>query len=337
VRVLGRDQGLWGHAQTRAALDLGGLRLRRTASTRPLLGGTARVHLLVERRRAPEARRVAPPSLPPAFLGGAGRRRVGRPGTPAGCNALAGLGDALDLCGLGGARGRGRWLGPRAGVPAEQPEGFSSPAPLGIFHVHRADDTGPVPAARRLLAGTARVCESQGQRGLLLAPRRHRLAHRPRARDHRAQPSALLQAHPQRAVTVSLPVGHHAVPPVEPERHTRRDGHGGLGAVTGMAIAQAHAEREALPVHTATQEPLRESVMAVWAMPRGGAGGDKPCNRAGRLLLGPLQGDRCRRLMEPWCREGLPLKGVKCDGTKHAVARGGTQRLAPLSEAVSVQ
>jgi hypothetical protein len=104
-----------------------------------------------------------------------------------------------------------------------------------------------------------------------------------------------------------------------------------------MAIAQAHAEREAIATHAETQEHLLEIVMAVFAMPIGRAGWDKPCHRAGLLLIGPIQGDRCRILMEPWGREGIHLKGVECDGTKHAVEIGGKQRIENLSEAVIVQ
>src|SRR5207245_7004663 len=102
---------------------------------------------------------------------------------------------------------------------------------------------------------------------MLLAPRLQLRAHRTRARDQRDQPHARLQAQPQRACTGGLTVGHNAVHPVEPERHTRLDGHGGLGAVTGIAIAQAHAEREAIAAHAETQEHLLEIVMAVFAMP----------------------------------------------------------------------
>ena len=61
--------------------------------------------------------------------------------------------------------------------------------------------------------------------------------------------------------------------PVASERHTLLKRPGGLWAVTGSAIARAHAEREAITAHTETQEPLRELVMAVLALSRGGAGG----------------------------------------------------------------
>src|SRR5262249_10823414 len=122
-------------------------------------GGTDRVHLIVERMIAPEARLAAPPSLPPAFIVGDGRLSVGRTGKPSGFNTLDVLGDALGLFGFGGAIGRGRLLGQLAGVHDEKPEFFYSQAPIGVFHFHLADDTVPVPASRRLLACTARFFE----------------------------------------------------------------------------------------------------------------------------------------------------------------------------------
>ena len=109
--------------------------------------------------RASEARLAAPPSLPSAFRVGEGCLSVGRIGKPSGFNALDGLGDAPGLFGLGGAVGRGRLLGQLAGVHDEKPEFFDSKAPISVFHFHRADDTVPVPASRRLLACPARFFE----------------------------------------------------------------------------------------------------------------------------------------------------------------------------------
>src|SRR5262245_48771059 len=54
--------------------------------------------------------------------------------------------------------------------------------PVSVFHFHLADDTGPVPASRRLLAGAARFFEQERQRPMLLAPRLDLLAHRTRPR-----------------------------------------------------------------------------------------------------------------------------------------------------------
>ena len=111
MRVLRGEQGLWVHTEAIADLNLGGLGLRRTASPRPLFGGADCFHMIVENMRAPEARRAAPPALPPAFLGAEGRLGVGLTGKPASFHALDVLGDTLGLLGLGGGMRRGRLLG----------------------------------------------------------------------------------------------------------------------------------------------------------------------------------------------------------------------------------
>src|SRR5499425_1242654 len=139
------------------------------------------------------------------------------------------------------------------------------------------------------------------------------------ARDQRDQAQALLQAHPQRTFTVRFTVGHNAVHAVEAERHTLLNGHRGLCAVTGIAIAQAHAEREAITADAETQEDLLEIIPPIFAVPIGRPGRDQPCDWAGRLLIGPIEGDGRCILMEPGCREGIHLQGVEGDGTKDAV------------------
>ena len=111
VSILGGDQGLWVPDQTIADRDLGGLGLRRTASTRPLYGGADCFDTLVKRMVAPEARLATPPSLPPAFIVADGRLGVGCTGKPAGFHALDVLSDTLGLFGLGGVIGHGRLLG----------------------------------------------------------------------------------------------------------------------------------------------------------------------------------------------------------------------------------
>jgi hypothetical protein len=93
--------------------------------------------------------------------------------------------------------------------------------------------------------------------------------------------------------------------PVEPERYTLLNRHGGFGAVTRVAIPHAHAEREAITAHAETQEHLLEIIAPIFAVPIGRSRWDKPRNRAGFLLIGPIQGDRRRILMEPGCRDGI--------------------------------
>src|SRR4029453_16039374 len=132
----------------------------------------------------PEAWRAAPPSLPTACIVGDGRLSISCTSKPAGFHALDVLGDALGLFGLGGGGGRGRLLGPLAGVHDEQTDLCQSAAPISVCHCHRAHDTVPVPASRRLLACPARFFKQEGQRGGLLTPRLHLLAPRTPARNH---------------------------------------------------------------------------------------------------------------------------------------------------------
>src|SRR4029453_13221747 len=99
------------------------------------------------------------------------------------------------------------------------------------------------------------------------------------------QPHTPLQAYPQRAFPVGLPVGPKAAHPVEAERPPCLHGHGGLGPVAGMPIAQAQAQREARTAHAETQEHLLESIMAIFAVPRSRPRRDRPRAWAGRLWL----------------------------------------------------
>ena len=61
--------------------------------------------------------------------------------------------------------------------------------------------------------------------------------------------------------------------------------------------------------------------------------GDKPRHRAALLLIGAIQADRRRILMEPGGRDGLDLQGVECDSPTHAVEMRGKERIEHLAEA----
>src|SRR5262249_44077285 len=165
----------------------------------------------------------------------------------------------------------------------------------------------------------------------------HLLAHRTRARHQRDEPHALLQAQPQCAFTVGLTVRDNAAHPVEAEGYTLLNGDGGLCAVTRIAIALPEAEWEALTAHAKTQEDLLEVIPPIFAVPISRPGWAKPRHRADCLLIGPIQADRRRILMEPGGRESIDLQGVEGDSTKDAVELRGKQRLENLAEAVIVQ
>src|SRR5262249_36686648 len=85
------------------------------------------------------------------------------------------------------------------------------------------------------------------------------------------------------------------------------------------------------------QEHLFEIITPIFAVPIGRPGWDQPCDRARRLLIGPIQGARGCILMEPGGREGRDVQGVEGDGPKHAVEIRAKQRIENLAEAVIVQ
>jgi hypothetical protein len=111
----------------------------------------------------------------------------------------------------------------------------------------------------------------------------------------------------------------------------------GQRALTGIPSPQAHAVWEALTAHTEPQKDLLESITPIFAMPIGRPGWDKPRNRADLLLIGAIQADRRRILMEPGCREGIDLQGVEGDRPTHAVALRGKQRIEHLSQPVIME
>ena len=144
--------------------------------------------MIVERMRAPEAGWAAPPSLAPAFRGGAGRLDSRRSGQTAGFHALARRGSARGLLFWGGAGGPSRLRGQRAGVDDEQPACCHSASSVSVCHCPRVDATGPRPAPWGVLPGPSRLSEQQRPLALVLPPCLQCLPHGPCARDHREQP-----------------------------------------------------------------------------------------------------------------------------------------------------
>ena len=107
VCVLGRDQGLWGHDQARAAgplggLDRGGLGRRRPASTRPFLRDTDRYDPIVQDMVTPRPWRAPTPPLATPFVLGYGCLCVGSTGKPPRFHMLDVLCDTLSFLGLRG-------------------------------------------------------------------------------------------------------------------------------------------------------------------------------------------------------------------------------------------
>ena len=83
--------------------------------------------------------------------------------------------------------------------------------------------------------------------------------------------------------------------------------------------------------------------MPIFAMPIGRPWGDRAlwtCERGCGLLsflIGPIQRDRGRILMEPGGRDGIDLQGVQCDRPKHAIEIRGKQGIEDLAQPVIVQ
>src|SRR5262249_33044363 len=99
----------------------------------------------------------------------------------------------------------------------------------------------------------------------------------------------------------------------------------------------ANAHCEALTADAETEEHLLESIMSIFAVPISRPRRDRPCAGAGFLLIGSIQGDRRRILIEPWGREGIDLQGVEGDRPKHAVEMRGKQRLENLPQPVIME
>jgi hypothetical protein len=77
--------------------------------------------------------------------------------------------------------------------------------------------------------------------------------------------------------------------------------------------------------------------MPIFAVPIGRTRRDQPFDRAGRLLIGPIESDRRRILMEPGGRDGIDLQGVACDRPKDAVEIGGNQGVEDLPQSVIME
>jgi hypothetical protein len=77
--------------------------------------------------------------------------------------------------------------------------------------------------------------------------------------------------------------------------------------------------------------------MAILAGPIGRPRRDKPFDRADCRLISPIQGDRCRILMEPGGREGIHLQGVERDRPEHAIELRGKQGIEALPQPIIME
>lgn len=74
--------------------------------------------------------------------------------------------------------------------------------------------------------------------------------------------------------------------------------------------------------------------MAILAGPISRPRRDQSFDGAGCLFISPLQGERCRILLEPGGREGIHLQGVERDRPKHAVELRGKQGIEELPQSL---
>jgi hypothetical protein len=77
--------------------------------------------------------------------------------------------------------------------------------------------------------------------------------------------------------------------------------------------------------------------MAILAVPRSRPRRDNPFDRAGFLLISPIQGERCRIVMQPGGREGIHLQGVERERPKHAVELRGKQGIEDLPQPIIME
>ena len=104
-----------------------------------------------------------------------------------------------------------------------------------------------------------------------------------------------------------------------------------------MAIAHAEAEWEALTAHAETQEHWLEIIMPIFAVPIRRTRWDWPLTPVGLLLIGPIEGDRRRILVQPGRREGIALQGLEGDRTKHPVQIHRKQPIEDLPQSVIME
>jgi hypothetical protein len=207
-----------------------------------------------------------------------------------------------------------------------------------------AADTLPVPPARGLLPGAARFFEQQGQGSLLRRPRCQFLAHCTRAWDQRDEPNPLLQAQCQRACTVRFAIHHDTAHSIESQRETFLDDNRRLGAITRVAIVNPQAQwQSSITAYPETQKHLLEIIGPIFAVPIGRTRRHRALWRLGglavcacRRLIGTLQGNRRRILMEPRRWDRIDLERPPGHGAKHPIEICGNQGIEGLAQSIVI-
>jgi hypothetical protein len=121
-----------------------------------------------------------------------------------------------------------------------------------------------------------------------------------------------------------------AAAPLEAECQALCKRHGGLCAVTGITIAEAHAEWQPLTAYAKTQEHVLEIIMPILAVAIRRPRRDWPVAPVGLLLIRSIEGDRRRLLVQPGSREGIDLQSMERDRPKQPVQMRRKQPIEDL-------
>jgi|SRR4030095_13367369 hypothetical protein len=85
------------------------------------------------------------------------------------------------------------------------------------------------------------------------------------------------------------------------------------------------------------KSPGVRSSPPIFAVPRGRPRWDEPFEWARLLLIGPIERDCRRILMEPWSRDGIDLQSIEGNRAKHAVEIGDKQSIEDLPQSVIME
>jgi hypothetical protein len=134
---------------------------------------------------------------------------------------------------------------------------FLGHPPITILYGDQPSDALPPPTAWRLVLGATRFLHQQRQGGLLLSPPFQFLPHGTGAGNQGHQASPCFQAQPEGPLTITLTITHNALDSRKPQCEAFLNGEGGFGAITRVAIADAHAQgQSAITTHPQTQQNL---------------------------------------------------------------------------------
>ena len=243
--------------------------------------------------------------------------------------------DGFGFLGLRGGIGLGLLLRQLARMHHYEAERCARDPSVAVLDLHLPDHTVAMPPAGCLGLGPPRFLHHEGQHRLLLAPGFESLPDSARARDSRYEPDVVLQTQAQRAATLGLPLRHNPTHPLQAPGETRCNGHRGFHTITAVTITHTKAQgNTSISAHAKTEEDLFEVITPVFAMP---VGRPRRPRRLRFVLIGPIQGDRRRVLMQPGRGNRIDLQRFESDRTKDRVEIGRKQRIEDVPQAVIIE